>query len=479
MRNRTASALIAIVALLGIAAADPLALLAEMRSHVHKIPEVSQAVPTESLGKTPCVDGMAGPFPCDGIDLLSFTPISEFAGLPTYAPGLNSSIRGSDVWGWTSPETGDEYVLFGKTNGVAFFRVTDPTAPVYLGTMLNTAAAQLVWQDIKVYDNKAYAVSESNPHGMQIFDLFRLDGVTDAQDWVMDSFYPLNVAAHNLAINEETGFAYIVGGNAGLAAEDQCRAGLHIVDLKTPVPTFAGCYVEEGGVGVVGSLVGPLGALSRYVHDTECVVYRGPDADWFEHEICFNSSETHVAIVDVTDKLAPSHIATVEYDRTEYAHQGWLTDDGRHFLMGDELDEDANAGMPTRTLVFDVEDLDNPTWQGTHYGQSQSIDHNMYIRDGLVYQSNYASGLRVVDLYDIDDVDNDPTNGNELEEVAYFDVFPDNDGTSFSGTWSNYPYFDSGTVVISGYDGLWLVKVQDEVFDDIVAARPDHDLADR
>ena len=53
MRTKTASALIAIVALLGIAAADPLALLAEMRSHVHKIPEVSQAVPTESLGQTP------------------------------------------------------------------------------------------------------------------------------------------------------------------------------------------------------------------------------------------------------------------------------------------------------------------------------------------------------------------------------------------------------------------------------------------
>lgn len=470
MRPKTASVLIALVAVLGIAAADPLAWLAEMRAHVHKAPQLSQAVPTDRVGAHECVDGMAGPFPCDGIDLLQFIPISEFEGLPTYAPGLETGIEGSDVWGWTSPDTGEEYVLFGKTNGLAFFNVTDPLDPIYLGTLDNPAAAQLVWQDIKVYDDRAYVVSESAPHGMQVFDLTRLDGVTSEQTWTMDAFYPLNTSAHNLAINTETGYAYIVGGNSGLAVEDQCRASLHIVDLNTPVPTFAGCYLEEGGIGVLGSLVGPLGALSRYVHDTQCVVYRGPDEDYSEHEICINSSETHVAIVDVTDKLQPSLIATVEYDETHYAHQGWLTEDQRHFLLGDELDEQ-NSPFPTRTLVFDLTDLDNPTWQGTHLGATDSIDHNMYVRDGILYQSNYASGLRVVDLADIDEVDHDfsdgPNRGNELDELAWFDVFPDHNDAVFAGTWSNYPYFESGTVAVSAYDGLFLLQVQDAVFEQV------------
>ena len=32
----------------------------------------------------------------------------------------------------------------------------------------------------------------------------------------------------------------------------------------------------------------------------------------------------------------------------------------------------------------------------------------------------------------------------DLDEVAYFDVFPSGDFMTFSGSWSNYPYFDSG-----------------------------------
>ena len=49
-------------------------------------------------------------------------------------------------------------------------------------------------------------------------------------------------------------------------------------------------------------------------------------------------------------------------------------------------------------------------------------------------------------------------NGN-LSEVGFFDVYPANDVANFNGTWSNYPYFDSGLVVISGREqGLFIVK---------------------
>jgi len=47
----------------------------------------------------------------------------------------------------------------------------------------------------------------------------------------------------------------------------------------------------------------------------------------------------------------------------------------------------------------------------------------------------------------------------ELEEVAYFDVFSENDNSNFNGAWSVYPYFESGNVLISSIEGgLFVVR---------------------
>ncbi len=123
--------------------------------------------PLTAMSNLACENGMAGPFECDGVDLMSFVPQEDFNGA-----GI------SDLWGWTDPDTGDEYVVIGKTNGVAFFRVTDPTAREYLGELPNAAVRQEIWHDIKMYAKHAFIVSESEPHGMTVFDLTRLRSVT-------------------------------------------------------------------------------------------------------------------------------------------------------------------------------------------------------------------------------------------------------------------------------------------------------------
>ena len=398
--------------------------------------------PLPALGATPCVDGMAGPFACEGIDLLSYTPRETFG---------EGDI--SDTWGWTDPETGDEYVMFGKTDGVGFMRVTDPTNPVYLGALPNPAIVQEVWHDIKVYEGHAFIVSESTPHGMTIFDLTRLRDVSEAQEWDADAVYPFNVSAHNIAINEDTGFAYIVGGSAALVAPDQCLSGLHMVDINDPKnPMFAGCYLVDGGPGTAARTAGlPEGAA--YVHDTQCVIYHGPDERYTGRELCFNASEDQVTIADVTDKLMPTTVGTTDYEGIAYAHQGWLTEDHRYLLTNDELDETTN-GTNTRTVILDVSDLENPVVAGIHTHETQSIDHNNYVHEGRVYQSNYTSGLRVLEL--------DRIAEGALTPFAFFDTYPHGEGPTFDGTWSNYPYFESGTIAVSGIgEGIFLVKLAD------------------
>lgn len=397
-------------------------------------------VPTERLSNVPCEDGQAGPFTCSGIDLLGFVPLTEFEGAGVTLPVRVGGDGASDVWGWTDPDNGDEYVLIGKTNGTAFFRVTDPTDPVYLGDLPSVSALHLLWHDIKIYNDHAFIVSESQPHGMQVFDLTRLRGVTSPQTWTPDSHYPLNWAAHNVAINEETGFAYIVGGEEAIFAPDQCLGGLHMVDIREPLtPVFAGCYDGDG-----------------YIHDTQCDVYHGPDADHQGRELCFNSSTDSFSIVDVTDKSSPRRIARLTYPQTGYTHQGWLTPDQRYFLLGDEGDE-RQYGINTRTLVLDVTDLDIPALHFEKLHDTPAIDHNLYTHDRLVYESNYTAGLRVLDTQYLDD--------REMDEVAYFDTFPAHDRAVFEGTWSNYPYFESGTIAVSGIgEGLFLLRLRPEVF---------------
>jgi choice-of-anchor B domain-containing protein len=398
--------------------------------------------PLAPLSDVPCVDGVAGPFECDGIDLLSYTPRTDFG---------EGDI--SDIWGWTDPESGDEYVMFGKTDGVGFMRVTDPVNPVYLGALPNPAVLQEIWHDIKVFEDHAFIVSESTPHGMTIFDLTRLRDVTEPQDWDADAVYPFNVSAHNIAINEDTGYAYIVGGSAALVVPDQCLSGLHMVDINDPQnPVFAGCYLLDGGPGTAARTAGlPFGAA--YVHDTQCVIYDGPDTRYTGQELCFNAAEDKVTIADVTNKAMPTTVGTTDYEGVAYAHQGWLTEDHRYLLTNDELDEVTN-GTNTRTVILDVTDLENPVVAGVHVHDTASIDHNNYVHQGRVYQSNYTSGLRVLDL--------DRVGEGVLAPFAFFDVYPYSNDATFDGTWSNYPYFDSGTIAVSSIgEGIFLVRLAD------------------
>jgi len=419
-------------------------------------------LPPERLSNVACVDGKAAVFDCDGVDLLSFVPLEEFRG----QVDIRQALRGgaSDLWGWTDPDSGDEYVIIGKTNGVGFFRITDPTNPVYLGELPNRALLHQIWHDIKVYDNHAFIVSESQPHGMKVFDLTRLRDVDEPQVWTEDGFYPLPAAAHNVEINTATGYAYIVGGNAAIVVPDQCLSGLHMVDISSPeTPVFAGCYLEEGGPGTLARTVGePAEELSpaAYVHDTQCVVYDGPDTRYTGREICFNSAENKVVIADVTDKLNPVTLGMTDYPMIGYTHQGWLTEDQSYLLVNDEMDE-TKFEINTRTVVLDVRDLENPTFHFAHSHDTRSITHNNYIQGRLVYQSNYTSGLRVLDTAFVGDPA-DP----RLEPIGFFDTFPAHGEPTFEGTWSNYPYFASGTIAVSGIDeGLFLLRLNDDARD--------------
>jgi choice-of-anchor B domain-containing protein len=380
--------------------------------------------PMSAMGLTPCVNGMAGTFPCRNVDLASFLPLASIGG-----------GTGNDVWGWTDPLTNREYALMGRSNGTAFVDITDAEQPVYLGD-LPTHSLNSLWRAIKVYGNHAFIVSEAANHGMQVFDLTQLRNVTSPPvTFAETAHYNGFSRAHTIALNEETGFAYANGVTAYTdAAANKCARGLHIINVHNPThPTFAGCFDADG-----------------YTHDAQCVIYRGADEAYRGREICFNSNEDTLTIVDVTDKNAPRQLSRTTYPGSGYTHQGWLTDDQTMFLVDDELDEQ-HLGTKTRTHIFNVSDLDAPSVTGIHEGTSAAIDHNLYILGRYAYEANYRSGLRVLDI--------SRASTANLEEVGYFDIYPVDDNPAFNGAWSNYPYFKSGVVVVSGIEqGLFVLR---------------------
>jgi len=358
-----------------------------------------------STGPADCISGSAADFACSNVSLRARVPFASMNG-----------TAGNDIWGWFDTTTGNEYALVGMTNGTAFVDVTDPENPVFLGR-LPTQIQSSTWRDIKVYQDHAYVVSDnSGAHGMQVFDLTRLRGVTAPQDFSPDAVYGDFESAHNVAIDEDSGFAYAVGTNT-------CAGGLHMIDIRTPNnPQFAGCH------------------SSANIHDAHCVVYGGPDTDHQGAEICASANEDHVEIADVTNKAAPQTLASVSYPQLGLVHQGWLTDDHRFLLVGDELDE-LNFGGPTRTHVFDVTDLDAPAYVYAYEAATSSIDHNLYVLGNRVYQANYTSGLVILEFADL---------GNQqMAKIAFFDTFPSSDATTFDGAWSVYPYLPSGNIIVN------------------------------
>ena len=409
-------------------------------SAAQKLPSVtSNSLPSITGKKVACVSGWADEHRCGSVDMMARLSMDDL--YTTTGPndtGIDGGLL-NDIWGWTDPLSGREYALVGRNDAVAFVDVTNPIEPVYVGHLPSHDGAGSVWRDMKVYMDHMFVVVDAvGENGMQVFDLTELRRFTgNPIQFNQSARYPGVRQAHNLAINEESGFAYIVGGRPGCP-------GLHMVDIRSPLePYYAGCFIHAD----------PNYQTDGYTHDTQCVNYRGPHTPYHGRELCFSSNEAALSVVDVTDKDNPVIVASASYPDVSYTHQGWLTEDHKYFVMNDEGDEWAmwnqDGKTRTRTLIWDVIEVDDPMLIAEHYGDAGAIDHNLYIRKNYVFASNYTHGLRIIDIQD----------PYSPREVAYFDTHPESDNLAFDGTWSNYPFFASGTVVVNSHpDGLLVLS---------------------
>lgn len=367
-----------------------------------------------------CEGGMAGPYPCDGIDMLGRVPLNDVM-----------ARSGASIWGATESKGKREIAIMALDTGTAFVDVSKPRCPTVLG-ILPTATQRSAWREARALGDYAVIVSEAQNHGLQVFDMKKLGTTASTAMLTADVVYKGSSEAsvgnaHNVFALTETNMVYLVGSRT-------CDGGLHMVDFADPMnPKFAGC-----------------GTSGLYAHDVTCIVYHGPDTEHEGKEICvtYDGEDTSFTVTDVTDKSAPKKLSSFKYESGAYSHQGWFTEDHKTMLLADELDE-TNFRRKTSTYVFDMTDLDAPKAQPKHMWDSDATEHNIYIHGPHAYFANYTEGLRMLDV----------TMAPTLKEVAFFDTNPNSSSVQMSGAWGVFPYFPSGTVVVGDMvSGLFVLK---------------------
>lgn len=451
-----------------------------------------------------------GPFP----DTENMTLLSQLTPGEMGAVNPRSGVLLNDIWGWTSPN-GEDYALVGTGDGMSIVRVTDPVNPVFIGIMPTAEPDDFanLWGDVGVYNvgnddefsGYAYYTTEAEGVGIHILSLNQLDSLGPAPDpnyqIPPDAVFDGGGynSAHNVYVNQETGYAYVVGVELvgdETACDDEpfhpSRFNTLILDLEPdPLnPDIVACLADFGE------------------HDIYVVNYHGPDADYRNREIAFvfdgrdkdapsrsglRQDDTPGEIVggtteiwDVTDKDNIQVISSFTVPGICFSHQGWTSSNRHEFLLiNDELDElrdaeDENGFFRTNfcgtdappmtttnpgIYVVNIQDLDAPFFQERFAVASPGDnDHNFIRRGNKLFWAVYNAGTRVVKMKQKKGV-------LQLEEIARLDSEP-RQPPEFNGQWGIFPFEDSDTIVASDIvNGLMVMRLGNDDDDLTISSR--------
>lgn len=333
--------------------------------------------------------------------------------LPLGAPG-NLNLQYNSVWGLVV--NGKEIAVLGGSRHVFFFDVTEPTHPQLIAKFAGTK--NIVSREFKSYKNRVYAVSDATTEGLMIFDLSNAPENIDRTYWSNEFFEK----AHTITLDTVSGRIYLNGTNVGAAYN-----GLVILDVSQNPdrPALLAKVDVEGG----------------YVHDA----YVRNDT------VYASSGDEGYFVLDCGDPQNPKTLASISTGG--YNHNSWLTTDGNYAYYTEEIPR----GRPIHIVdlrklksegeIEVVHDfLDNLT-----PGGNLAVPHNLFIRNDLLFVSQYEDGLLVYDI----------CQPAEPKLIAHYDTHPENlIYNGYFGCWGNYPWLPSGTIIASDMqNGLFLLKM--------------------
>jgi choice-of-anchor B domain-containing protein len=332
--------------------------------------------------------------------------------LPVSSPN-NLNLQYNACWGMAVNNR--EYAIMGGAAHVLVLDVTDPYQPQLAGKFQGRSL--VVPREFKSYKNRFYAVADGGKDGLMIINMSNAPTEITQTYWDTTFFKKI----HTIALDTVSGRLYLNGGNAG--------NGIMVLDVSQnpDLPTMLGHVDIPGG----------------YVHD--CYVRNDT--------VYASSGYEGYYVFDYKDPLNPKLLAQISTGG--YNHNSWLTLDGKYAYYAEEIP----AGMPMRivdlqnlslgeievvgSFIDNLLDPDNP--------EKKAIPHNVYIKDDLLFDSQYEDGLLVYDI------------SNRLNPVliAHYDTRPENTTyNGYFGNWGNYPWLPSGTIISSDMqNGLFLFRL--------------------
>ncbi|MCB0429514.1 MAG: choice-of-anchor B family protein [Flavobacteriales bacterium] len=339
----------------------------------------------------------------------------------TIAGSASYNNRYNEIWGFT--RNNREYAVIGSTQGTHIFDVTDAVNSVPVAFVKGAVSTnQIVHRDFHDYGNYLYMVSDEGESTLQIADISYLP---DSVHVVYDS-RNLFKRSHNIFIDSATVRLYV----CSVTSTARGYKGLEVYSLQNPeLPQLLKVYNDMGTV-----------------HD----IYVRNDTGF-----CHNGYNGMV-VMDFTDTSNFHALGSIDtYPDKGYNHSGWLSEDGKHYVMADE-----NHGY--RLKMLDVSDLSDIKVVAT-FGSgvdSMSMAHNPLIKGDYLYVAYYHDGF---ELYDISDPANPIKRG-------YYRTYSAGDHDSYRGAWGCYPFLPSGHVLVSDMQyGLFVLDVSQ-----VISSTGDH-----
>jgi len=329
--------------------------------------------------------------------------------LPIASPN-SLRVQYSGCWGLAV--NGHEYAVLGGARHVLIFDITTPTNPQLVAKY--EGQTNTVWREFKSYKNRIYGVSDATDEGLMIFDF------SNAPDTIKRTYYSNQYfsSAHTITLDTVSGRIYLNGQGSRLKILD--------ISQNPDKPVLLGTPEVIGG----------------YIHDSFVkgdTVYASSQFDGYFIYDCTNP-DTAVVLASLQGTGG-------------YHHNSWLSKDGRYAYCTEEIP----SGRPI--LIVDLQDLANANIeivgsfldQALPSGEKNAIPHNVYIRDSLLFDSQYEDGLLVYNI----------SNLTSPVLIAYYDTHPENTQyNTYYGNWGNYPWLPSGTIIAGDMqNGLQLLKM--------------------
>lgn len=337
---------------------------------------------------------------------------------PTQDPEPIYGIQYQGVWGWHQQSLNREYAILGASDGTYFLDVTTPSNPVVVD-YIPAAHGNLIWHEIKTYQNYCYIVSDDGaPNTFIICDLNSLpDSVT-----ILHNNNTIFERCHTIYVD---GTKLWCGSVTGDNNAFQYSMACYDLSVNPAQPTLIRALDQD--YPAIGS-----------VHDMfvrNDTVYASCGYEGL-HIYTFGSVYTEIGFLTT-------------YPEQGYNHSSFLTPGGNTLIFMDEVPD----GRGIKSV--DVSNMGNITVNQVFRSNTGNTPHNPYILGAnILVGANYTDGLQLWNI----------SNPSAVVPIGYFDsdtlVNYPNYTDAYHGCWGAYTDLPSGLILIGDMqNGLFVLDI--------------------